>query len=142
MHKRFLRVWGSPSLVPSPESTLALGSSLWPQDWWNSSLPARKGTGGPRRVPEAALVARPRSSKGQEPQGKWEPPAARRLPQSGRGCCGFDPVSFHPSFLPSVGGVCGSVGVLTRGSEVPWLPKGTLRDGRPGPARGLDPRPR
>lgn len=43
-HKKFLRVWGSPVLFPSPESTLALGSSLWPQGRWNSSLPAREGT--------------------------------------------------------------------------------------------------
>lgn len=58
------------------------------------------------------------SSKGQEPQGKWEPPGARCLPQRGREGCGFDPASFLPS-----DNVWGSFGAWPQ-AEVPGFPKG------------------
>lgn len=61
---------------------------------------------------------------------------ARSLPQSGRGGCGFDPVSFLSSE-----GVCGSLGAWPKALRCPGSPRGSLREGRLGTClkAGLEP---
>lgn len=99
-HKRFLRVWGSLFLFlpPPPKSTLTLGSSLWPQGGWNSSLPAREGTGADPALSEPVVLRARVLRRARSLGGRWESPRRpRRHPRSGRGGCGFDPASFLSS---------------------------------------------
>ena len=91
---------GLPVPFPPPpkKNTLTLGSSLWPQGGWNSSLPAREGTeADPARsepvVLRARALRRARSlgGGGRAPGGPADAPGAEEAVAA---------LTLLPSFLP------------------------------------------